>query len=115
MDEVDGMSSGDRGGMAEIIALIKKTHIPIICLCNDRASAKVRSLANYCLDIQLQKPTTQQILGRVTQILQRENIAIDNATLTRIVGAHHHHDRPQRHLSVRVVCCVSPDPFARMC
>ncbi|ELR24992.1 replication factor rfc1 c terminal domain containing protein [Acanthamoeba castellanii str. Neff] len=87
MDEVDGMSSGDRGGMAEIIALIKKTHIPIICLCNDRASAKVRSLANYCLDIQLQKPTTQQILGRVTQILQRENIAIDNATLTRIVDA----------------------------
>jgi replication factor C subunit 1 len=87
MDEVDGMSSGDRGGMAEIIALIKKTHIPIICLCNDRASAKVRSLANYCLDIQLSKPTTQQMQVRVAQILQREQIAIDNATLTRIIGA----------------------------
>lgn len=27
MDEVDGMSSGDRGGMAELIQLIKKTKV----------------------------------------------------------------------------------------
>lgn len=27
MDEVDGMSSGDRGGMAELILLIKKTKV----------------------------------------------------------------------------------------
>lgn len=86
MDEVDGMSSGDRGGIAEIIALIKKTNVPVICLCNDRASPKVRSLANYCLDIQLRKPTTQQIQSRVAQILQREHITIDAPTLTKIIG-----------------------------
>lgn len=27
MDEVDGMSSGDRGGMAELILLIKKSKV----------------------------------------------------------------------------------------
>jgi hypothetical protein len=27
MDEVDGMSSGDRGGMAELISFIKKTRV----------------------------------------------------------------------------------------
>ena len=27
MDEVDGMSSGDRAGMAELILLIKKTKV----------------------------------------------------------------------------------------
>jgi len=36
MDEVDGMSSGDRGGMAVLIGLIKDTKVPIACICNDR-------------------------------------------------------------------------------
>lgn len=35
MDEVDGMSGGDRGGMQELIALIKSTRVPIICIAND--------------------------------------------------------------------------------
>lgn len=55
MDEVDGMSSGDRGGMAELISLIKKTKIPIICICNDHSSTKVRSLMNYCLDLRFKR------------------------------------------------------------
>jgi replication factor C subunit 1 len=38
MDEVDGMSSGDRGGITEIIMMIKNTKVPIICICNDRQS-----------------------------------------------------------------------------
>jgi hypothetical protein len=38
MDEVDGMAGNeDRGGVAELIALIKTTRIPIICICNDRS------------------------------------------------------------------------------
>lgn len=55
MDEVDGMGGGDRGGMAELIAILKKTKIPIICICNDRQSPKVRSLANHCLDLRFQR------------------------------------------------------------
>ena len=55
MDEVDGMSAGDRGGMAELILLLKKTKTPIICICNDRSSPKVRSLANYCLDLRFRR------------------------------------------------------------
>lgn len=55
MDEVDGMSSGDRGGMAELIQLIKKTRTPIICCCNDRSSPKVRNLANYCVDLRFRR------------------------------------------------------------
>ena len=38
MDEVDGMSGGDRGGIADLIASIKSSHIPIICLCNYKYS-----------------------------------------------------------------------------
>ena len=40
MDECDGMSAGDRGGMAELIQLIKKTKMPIICACQRSFSRK---------------------------------------------------------------------------
>ena len=56
MDEVDGMSSGDRGGISAIIQMIKNSKVPIICICNDRACEKIRSLANHCNDIRFHKP-----------------------------------------------------------
>lgn len=43
MDEVDGMSASDRGGVAELIKLLKTSKVPIICICNDRQSVKVKS------------------------------------------------------------------------
>jgi replication factor C subunit 1 len=49
------MSSGDHGGISAIIQMIKKTKIPIICICNDRQSPKIRSLATYCYDIKFHK------------------------------------------------------------
>ena len=51
MDECDGVGMGDRGGMQALIQIIKDTKSPIICICNDRQSAKVKSLANYCYDL----------------------------------------------------------------
>ncbi|KAG5517231.1 hypothetical protein RHGRI_037851 [Rhododendron griersonianum] len=61
MDEVDGMSAGDRGGVADLIASIKISKVPIICICNDRYSQKLKSLVNYCLLLSFRKPTKQQI------------------------------------------------------
>ena len=62
MDEVDGMAGNeDRGGMQELIQLIKSSHIPIICICNDRQSQKIRSLANHCFDLRFQRPRVEQI------------------------------------------------------
>ena len=55
MDEVDGMSAGDRGGSAELIQLIKKTAAPIICICNDHSSPKMRTLAGHCLDLKFRR------------------------------------------------------------
>lgn len=56
MDEVDGMSGNqDRGGIQELIVLIKNSNIPIICICNDRQHPKIRSLANYCFDLRFNK------------------------------------------------------------
>ena len=45
MDECDGMSAGDRGGMMALLGVIKASKMPIICICNDRQSAKFNTLA----------------------------------------------------------------------
>ena len=37
MDEVDGMSSGDRGGMQQLVALIKTSKLPVISCCTSVA------------------------------------------------------------------------------
>lgn len=66
MDEIDGMSSGDRGGITAIIDMIKKSKVPIICICNDRQSQKIRSLAGHCNDIKFHKPDKTQIVKRLS-------------------------------------------------
>lgn len=56
MDEIDGMSGSDRGGIAAIIQVIKDTKTPIVCICNDRYNQKLKSLTNYCFDVKFMKP-----------------------------------------------------------
>lgn len=71
MDEVDGMSGNeDRGGVQELIALIKKSKIPIITMCNDRNHPKIRSLANHCFDLRFSKPRIEQIRVRIFFVVE---------------------------------------------
>ncbi|UJR23360.1 hypothetical protein I4U23_026370 [Adineta vaga] len=87
MDEVDGVAgNADRGGIQELISLIKRSRIPIICICNDRQHKKIRSLANYCYDLRFHRPNIQQIHGAMLTILQRETIRnISPETLDEII------------------------------
>jgi replication factor C subunit 1 len=87
MDEVDGVAGNeDRGGIQELILLIKRSRIPIICICNDRQHKKIRSLANYCYDLRFYRPTIQQIRGAMMTVLHRENIhQIKQETLDEII------------------------------
>ena len=52
MDEVDGMSGGDRGGVQDLIRTIKRTKVPIIAICNDRYNQKLKSLRNSCMELE---------------------------------------------------------------
>ena len=75
MDEVDGMSGNeDRGGIAALIDIIKKTRVPIVCIANDRQNRKLKTLVNYCYDLKFNKPDKRQISNRLMQICQKENI-----------------------------------------
>ena len=57
MDEVDGMSTGDRGGIGELAKVIASCTFPIICIANERGTPRLRPLASCCLDIRFQRPT----------------------------------------------------------
>jgi replication factor C subunit 1 len=57
MDEVDGMSSGDRGGIGELAKVIAVCAFPIICIANERGTPRLRPLASCCLDIRFARPT----------------------------------------------------------
>ncbi|KAA8550128.1 hypothetical protein F0562_001812 [Nyssa sinensis] len=81
MDEVDGMSAGDRGGVADLIASIKISKIPIICICNDRYSQKLKSLVNYCLPLNFRKPTKQQMAKRLLQVAKAEGLQVNEIAL----------------------------------
>lgn len=81
MDEVDGMSAGDRGGVADLIASIKNSSIPIICICNDRYSQKLKSLVNYCLLLSFRKPTKQQMAKRLLHVANAEGLQVNEIAL----------------------------------
>ncbi|PHT51448.1 Replication factor C subunit 1 [Capsicum baccatum] len=81
IDEVDGMSAGDGGGVADLIAVIKISKIPIICICNDRYSQELKSLMNYCLPIDFRKPAKQQMAKRLKQVANAEGIQVSEIAL----------------------------------
>jgi len=78
MDEIDGMSGNeDRGGVAALIQIIKNTKTPIICICNDRQSQKLKSLTNYCFDIKFSKPDKRQVTKRLIEICNQEGLKVE--------------------------------------
>ncbi|XP_058402881.1 replication factor C subunit 1 isoform X1 [Diceros bicornis minor] len=86
MDEVDGMAGNeDRGGIQELIGLIKHTKIPIICMCNDRNHPKIRSLIHYCFDLRFQRPRVEQIKGAMMSIAFKEGLKIPPPAMNEII------------------------------
>ncbi|XP_073502084.1 replication factor C subunit 1 isoform X2 [Phyllobates terribilis] len=86
MDEVDGMAGNeDRGGVQELISLIKGSKIPIICMCNDRNHPKIRSLSNYCFDLRFQRPRLEQIKGAMMSVAFKEGLKIPPPAMNEVI------------------------------
>jgi len=102
MDEVDGMAGNeDRGGIQELIQLIKSSRIPVICMCNDRHHPKIRSLTNYCFDLQFSRPSAKQILGAMMTICFKEGVKVASEAVNDIItGANHDIRQVLHHLSL---------------
>ncbi|KAI4291319.1 replication factor C subunit 1 [Pancytospora philotis] len=86
MDEVDGMSS-DRGGIPELIGIIKRAKMPIICICNDRSHPKMRTLAGHCLDVRFRKLDARTVLPRVKEILRAEQKSLADHVLNEVIAS----------------------------
>ncbi|KAI9708657.1 MAG: hypothetical protein M1820_003875 [Bogoriella megaspora] len=74
MDEVDGMSAGDRGGVGALAAVCKKAQIPMILICNDRRQPKMKPFDYVTYDLPFRRPTVDQIRSRIMTIAYREGI-----------------------------------------
>lgn len=72
MDEIDGMSSGDKGGIDALIRLVRPkktkkqrteitTHNPIICIGNHKNDKKIRELMKSCHVFEMLPPTPEQV------------------------------------------------------
>jgi len=84
MDEVDGMSSGDRSGSSQLVAMIQVTKVPVICICNDREHQKIKTLKSYCVDVPFERPAVNEIVHRIAPICRLENYGISNENISKL-------------------------------
>jgi replication factor C subunit 1 len=81
MDEVDGMSSGDRGGVGELARIIKTCTFPIICIANER-NQKLTPLVKCSLEIRFNRPTKQLIAKSIlSTVIKQTGLHITQANL----------------------------------
>jgi hypothetical protein len=85
MDEIDGMNSGDKGGITSLIKLIRQkktkkqrledvTMNPIICIGNYFVDKKMKELMKVCNTFELKMPTVQQTSEILKQIIPPDKI-----------------------------------------
>ncbi|KAL5340739.1 replication factor RFC1 C terminal domain-containing protein [Aspergillus crustosus] len=89
MDEVDGMSAGDRGGVGAMAAIAKKTQIPLILICNERRLPKMKPFDHVTYDLQFRRPTVEQIRARLSTICFREGLKIPAQVLDSLIEGTH--------------------------
>ena len=89
MDEVDGMSAGDRGGVGALASVCKKTSIPIILICNDRKLPKMKPFDHVAFDLPFRRPTVDQIRTRMMTICFREKLKISPNVINALIEGSH--------------------------
>ncbi|MDD5192130.1 MAG: replication factor C large subunit [Candidatus Nanoarchaeia archaeon] len=84
MDEADGITGTDRGGLPELIALIDKTSHPIIITANDIWDRKFNLLRKRCHLVSVNELTDKVILNIIKDILKKENKSLRPETIIMI-------------------------------
>lgn len=81
MDEADGITGSDRGGLPELIALIGKTKVPIIITANDIWQKKFSLLRKTCKIVSLKELTDVDVRSIIVEVLQKEGKKIKEDTI----------------------------------
>jgi replication factor C large subunit len=84
MDEIDGVTGTDRGGIPELINLIQTTKFPIIMTCNDIWQSKFSSLRSKSKLIEFKSLDTGSVLTILHSVAEKENLRKDISFLKQI-------------------------------
>lgn len=84
VDELDGITGTDRGGIIELLSLIELTKYPIIMTANDVWSKKLVPVRSKSEIVQLKEIDYRTIKEIMISILRKENLFINNDMLTSI-------------------------------
>jgi replication factor C subunit 1 len=71
MDEVDGMSSGDRGGVVKLKELIEESRIPIICIANDLSGRKLTPIKSLSKKIEFLPVDPPILVDRIHRLISQ--------------------------------------------
>lgn len=84
VDEVDGISKFDFGGLTELINLVDKSHWPVIITANDIWDKRFTPLRKKSEIVQFKEVDYRTIKDVLISILRRENKLLSNEILTGI-------------------------------
>ena len=87
VDEVDGISTVDRGGLTELIRLIQETKYPIIATSNNAWKRKLAPLRKVVTTIDLKKLEPQIMKQILINILQEETQFVKLELLGKVIAA----------------------------
>ncbi|KAL2071299.1 hypothetical protein VTL71DRAFT_12534 [Oculimacula yallundae] len=85
MDEVDGMSAGDRGGVGALAKVCKTTDIPMILICNERKLQKMKPFDFVTYDMPFRRPTKDQVKSRIATICHREGLKLGMNVIEKLI------------------------------
>lgn len=82
MDELDGISSGERSGITEFLNLINpkknKFNNPIVCTTNSISEKKIKEVMKYSLSIKISKPSQKDLMKLIETIETEEKLNISD-------------------------------------
>ena len=88
LDEIDGLSSGDKGGLSEINSIIgdsKENQTPFICISNNICK-KMDSLKRKSIYLKIGKPSDFTLKKLINRVIKAESIVIDDIVSKKIVA-----------------------------
>jgi DNA polymerase III delta prime subunit len=76
LDEIDGMSVGDKGGLSELLRLVKeyKGSNAIVCISNEWQEKRYAGFLRWCKALQICTPTPMDIIPMIEQTIGNSNI-----------------------------------------
>jgi replication factor C large subunit len=84
VDEVDGISELERGGLSELLDILEISSYPVIITANDIWDKKFSTLRKKCEVLQLKEISYNIIKGIIAEISIKEGLLIDNDFVTEL-------------------------------